>query len=127
MHKEPQLKHVAFLTLLGFTLLSIACQGNMTLKKLRGISVGGSVGGLRSDSVKLTLVPSSQAAQQQSVEIYPPGGPFHFRKTMKSGTEFRIDLETNPRYNSCVIRNSSSFQAIHDDIEDIDIKCSSVF
>lgn len=104
-----------------------ACQGgSFNIQKIHGISVGGKVDGLRSDSLRLTMVSSSDSSAQQSVEVYPPGGDFHFRKAVKLGTRFRLNVDTDPRHNSCVIRSSSSFSAT-DDIDEIVISCSSVF
>lgn len=108
-------------------LLLNACQSSsFNIQKMRGISVGGNVDGLRSDSLRLTMVSSSDSSAQQSIEVYPPGGDFHFRKLIKLGTRFRLNVDTDPRHNSCVIRNNNSFSAT-DDIDEIVIKCSSVF
>lgn len=102
------------------------CQSySLDLKKMQRFSVGGRVEGLQHDSVIVSLIPHSRGETRQSVEIYPPGREFHFSKNVKNGSRFHINLETNPRYNSCAVRDMNEF-TITKDIHDIGITCSSL-
>lgn len=93
------------------------------LQRLNRNIVKGKVNGLNVDSITLTLVPTAQG-ENQEVDVYPPGGLFQFPGRIPNGTRFRVYVSSDPKQNTCIIKDSNIF-VVQDQMNHVNVSCFS--